>query len=148
MKYLLDTNAVSDFFDDKREGHESVVERIAHLKNEDILQVSVLTLCEFKYGSANADQEKKEKKENTIQSLNQMFEILPLPVSVASVYGELKKKFKDIRQVSRENLKKHNIDLLIACTSITESSILVTSDTIYHDLAKLNSKLTVQNWLI
>ena len=48
--YLLDTNIVAYWFDDRRPEHRSVVDRINALPDDVPLRVSVVTLGEIEYG--------------------------------------------------------------------------------------------------
>ena len=55
-KFLLDTDAVSFFYDASRlPEHSRIKSRVSALHDEDVLQVSVLTLYEFEYSYFNAD---------------------------------------------------------------------------------------------
>jgi len=70
MKYLLDSDAVSILYDDTRKAHHKAIHgKIGHLGDEDILQTSVLVLCELEYSFFNAPPDKRIRIRNTIDSL-------------------------------------------------------------------------------
>jgi len=76
------------------------------------------------------------------------FTILPISSTGAKVFGEIKKAYKDHRQItSKETMKKLNIDIILASTAIVESCILVSPDNIYSVLAKLRKGFKYENWL-
>ena len=64
-KFLLDTDAVSFFYDaDRLPEHARIKSQVSALRDEDVLQVSVLTLYEFEYSYFNADTPQKTHQEH------------------------------------------------------------------------------------
>ncbi len=63
------------------------------------------------------------------------------------MFGKIKKSIKDLKGLNKENLKKHNIDLMLAASAISESCILVSADKIYQDIQQIYPNLQLENWV-
>jgi len=148
LKYLLDSNTVSDFYNESSDGHPKVHARFSLLKDADTVCISMLTLYELEYGYSNAPDDKRSVLRQIIAEVQQDFEMLPLSINGSRLFGKLKKLFKDYRGIKKENIKKHTVDIMLAASAIIESCILVTDDAIFSDLQKLNSDLRLENWLL
>ncbi len=60
MRYLLDSDAITFFYDDQRQPyHEALHRRVAALDDADSLETSVVVLCELEYSYFMAPDEKK-----------------------------------------------------------------------------------------
>ena len=59
MKYLLDSNTVSDFYDKFSTGYPKISQQLSALTDAESVYISILTLYELEYGHANAPDEKK-----------------------------------------------------------------------------------------
>jgi predicted nucleic acid-binding protein len=148
MNYLLDSNTVSDAYDKWSQDHPKIYQKLRSLSDSDCVYVSLLTLYELEYGWANAPDEKKEVIRKKIDEVQQDFAILPLSLQGARVFGELKQSIQVSRSPSKENMKKYNVDLMVAATAITANCILVSADMLYAELQKLNQRLHVVNWTV
>ncbi len=150
MKYLFDSDAVNILYDDQRKPyHEHLHARIATLKDEDSIQTSVLVLCELEYSFFNAPHKKKQRIRETIESIVRDFDrILPVEPQIASIYGELKSRLKHERHLTRKAMRVHNIDIILASTAISTSSVLIGMDKIYHDIADFYPDFQCENWLL
>ncbi len=146
-KYLLDSNTISDFYDKYSAGYPIISAKMSSLGNTDTVFISILTLYEMEYGYANAPNEKKVVLKQKITEVQQDFGVLSLLPDGARLFGELKKSLKDVRGLKKENVKKYNVDIMIATTAISEGCILVSADTIYDELQQFNTELKVTNWL-
>jgi len=147
MRYLLDTNTVADIYDSEAANRPKLLRRIRLLKDEDELCISILSHCELQYGYENAPPEIKEKTRKEIQTILTDFVVLPLRGNVATQYAKLKYGVKGLRQITRDKLKRYNIDMLLAATALEEDCILVSEDSIYKDLQKVIPDLRVENWI-
>jgi predicted nucleic acid-binding protein len=78
MRYLLDSNIISDFYDKFSTGHSQICTELSSLKDTDRVCLSVLTLYELEYGHANAPEEKKGILRQKLTETQQDFEVLPL----------------------------------------------------------------------
>ncbi len=148
MKYLLDSNIVSDFYDKFSTGYPKISQKLSSLADTDGVYISILTLYEFEYGWANAPDKKKTVIKQKIAEVQQDFEILPLSPRGAQLFGVLKKVIKDSRSLTKENIKKYNIDVMMAATAISKNCILVNADTVYSEIQRLNSELKLKNWVV
>ena len=147
MKYLLDSNTVSDFYDKYSAGHPEICTKLSSLDDSDTLCISILTLYEMEYGYANAPAEKKEILRQKITEVQQDFQVLPLSADGARLFGELKKSLREFRGLKKENIKKFNIDIMLAAVAVTEGCVLVSSDAVYPELQQFNSALKLNNWI-
>ncbi len=149
MDYLFDSDAVSVLYDGHRKAcHETIHQKVTRLTDEDRLQVSILLIYELEYSFCNAPSEKRVLIRNTIHAVKKDFDaILPLSSDAASFFGEMKARLKIDRNLSRKEMIKHNIDIMIASTAICSASVLISADRIYEDLAVLFPGLRVENWL-
>jgi len=146
-RYLLDSNTVSDFYDKSAAGHPHIANQLLSLQSDDSVYMSILTLYELEYGFANAPEEKKAVVRQKLTDAQKDFEILPLSNSGATLFGVLQKQLKETRKLSKENLKKHSVDIMIATTAITNHCILISADAIYMELQQFKMGPQLENWL-
>jgi predicted nucleic acid-binding protein len=112
------------------------------------LQTSVIILYELEYSYHNAPEEKRDGIRKTIVSVLENFdEILPVTEESASIFGELKAFLKKRKNLNRKDIKKHNIDIALASCAIYENAVIISSDSIYKELAKLKTGLMSENFL-
>ena len=76
------------------------------------------------------------------------FEVLPLTPEAARLFGRLKAGLSEIRGLSSKGSKLHNIDVMLAATAVTEDCTLISGDSIYGDLQKVDPMLRIENWLV
>lgn len=146
MRYLLDTNTVSDLYEEETSQCLIIRNHLSKLNNEDEVYISILTCCELEYGFENASIDEQAVIRKQIDNILNDFEVLPLGIGVASNYGKLKKALKDTRKISRANIKKHNIDILLACTAADKSLTIISNDRIYSDIKALFPTLEYVDW--
>jgi predicted nucleic acid-binding protein len=147
MRYLLDTDSLSDLYEPASSGHRNITRRIASLGDEDLVFVSILSLYEMEYGCANAPEALRNVIRQRISAAQMDFRFLPLTPEAARLFGGLKARLRTLRQLSKKASKSHNIDLMLAATAITEGCTLVSTDAIYPDLQGLDPTLRFENWL-
>ncbi len=146
MKYLLDSNTVSDIYNSSSKNHHPVITKLLSLRKDDEIFISILTLYEFEYAFANSPSNKKQVIKKTIEQIKQDFIVLPLTANGSETFGELKKHFKDLQSINNENLKKHTVDLIIASTSLENNTVLVSADKIFSSINFINAKVTFEDW--
>lgn len=146
MRYLLDSDTLSDFYETRSPDHPGIIRRVASLGPEDVLSVSILTLYEFEYGYANAAEAKKPVLRRRILNAPTRFRVLGLSLEAGRIFGELKKKLSDARRLTDKGRRYHTVDLMIAATAITESHMLISSDSLFGDVNKLEPSLRLVNW--
>jgi len=145
MDYIFDTDAIVAFYDNENQAkHLSIHNKIVSLKKGDNVYISVLTLYEYYYSYSNAQDEEKDRILMTIKNIESDFQILPVGKIGASIFGQLKTKYKTLTGMNRENIKKMNIDFIIASTAIIKSCIIVSNDKIYEKLSAIYENLNVE----
>ncbi len=147
MRYLLDSDAVTDLYDKSAPSHPTIATRLASLQDSDKVCISILTIYEFEYGLANAPADKLDTVRKKIVEAQNDFEVLTLSADGAKRFGGLKKALRDRRSLTKEGAKKHNIDLIIAATSLAEGCVLVSSDAVYKELRESHRHLVLENWI-
>lgn len=146
MRYLLDSDVVSDFYETTAPSHPRLAEKFASLGQSDSLAISLLFLYEAEYGYANAVAEKRKIIRKRIEASQSDFEVLPLPPGGSRIYGEIKKELVTRRGLGKKASKIHAVDIMIAATAIVEDCTLVSGDSIFRDLQGLNRALGVEDW--
>lgn len=147
MNFIFDTDSVCFLFGKNSNEHTKIRHRILSLNENDVIYVSFITLFELEYSLSNAtDALRKQEIRTTIDNTKQRFQIIPLKLEFASKYGEIKSKLKNHWGNSSKGMKKHNLDLMIASTAISESFVLVAHDVIYKDLFKVYPQIKYECW--
>ena len=149
MRYLLDFNIISAFLDETSIHHNIIFDKISNLNDEDELYVSILTLFEFEYSfSCCSDFEKQLHIRSTIDKLNTKFNKLGVNENEAKIFGEIKYIIKNSTGTSRENMKKFNIDIMIASSAISNSCIVVSRDKMFKTVLEIHKELKFENWFV
>jgi len=148
MKFLFDSNTISDLYNTTSKQYENISKRLTQLANTDEIAISIVTLYELEYAFHNAPENKQAIIRNDINHLQRNFSVVPLNIQSAEVFGQLKKQFKDSSMINKENIKKHNIDIMLASSAICENSVLVSADKIYIHLQQLNNNLHTEDWTL
>jgi predicted nucleic acid-binding protein len=146
MRYLLDSDSISDLLNPDSPSHFRIARRLSALRDSDRIALSILTLCEMEYGFANAPEVRKPALRQRISDAESEFEIQPLSIEAARLFGELKRKLRQVRQWNEKSGKLHNIDLMIAASALADRCVLVSADSLYGDLQQLQPSLRVENW--
>ncbi len=148
MQYLLDSNTISELYDPEATRNDCISDHVSALAEHDCLYVSILSLYELEYGWANAPEKKKSDIRQVITDIQTDFMILALSAQGAMVFGNLKQHIKATRSPSKENMKKFNIDVMLASTAIPHQIVLVSADTVYAELQHHDPSLQVENWMV
>jgi predicted nucleic acid-binding protein len=148
MKYLFDSNTVSDLYDDATVAYHAIVSRLEQLLDTDEVYVSILTVYEFEYRFAKAPTTLKPRIREQITAMRKDFALLPLSETGAEIFGELKNQLQTVRGMKSENLKKHTVDLMLAANAIAAPAVLISADRLFADLQLLNAKLYTENWSV
>lgn len=148
MKYILDSDTITYLYDTKFSQYQAVRNKFEQLKNYDVVQVSFITLFELEYSLYNAPDDKKEGINRRINYIEKTFEVIPIQKNQSSIYGKIKADLKRSTGNSTKGMRKYNIDLIVASTAISESSILVANDEIYKKLAEIDSRFQYENWTL
>jgi len=146
MRYLIDSDILSDLYEITSPDHQSIAGRVAALGEDDDLTVSILALYELEYGHANSPDDKRPSLRRRIESVRDRFIVHGLSEEAAKVFGRLKKALIESKGLGKKRSRYHNVDLMIASTAMVESCILVSGDTLFGDLRKLDPGLILENW--
>jgi tRNA(fMet)-specific endonuclease VapC len=131
LKYLLDTNIISDLI---RNPQGEVTTHIARVGEKRIC-TSIIVACELRYGAAKrASSRLTERVEQVLSALH----ILPLGAGVERIYAEIRVALESKGMPVGAN------DLLIAAHARTHRLTLVTANE--REFRRVPN-LTVANWL-
>ncbi len=131
MRYLLDTNMVSDLV---RQPHGLVAQRIREA-GESRVCTSIIVAAELRFGA-----EKKGSARLTaqVEAILAVLDVLPLEAPADTVYGVLRARLEGLGQPIGGN------DLLIAAQTVALGYTLVTDNE--REFTRIE-ELPVENWL-
>lgn len=149
MKYLLDTDAITFLHDNQRSEHLQIISKLERLHPYDTICISIISLLELEYSFYNTDDLVLQNRIREIIDAikySHLHKIIPIDLGIAGLYGSIKSRFKRRAGISRSNIKKHNIDIIIAATALHSNSILVGGDKIYSRIQQYQSNLNIETW--
>ena len=131
MKYLLDTNIVSNLVKDP---NGEVAKRIARLKPGEVW-TSIIVSAELKFGYTKISSKRLQR---AIEEVLASLEIAPWESPADQVYARLRTELENKGQPIGQN------DMLIAAHGLTLEAILVTDND--REFSRV-SGLRIENWL-
>lgn len=131
MRYLLDTNIVSDLVRNPRGG---VTQRIAAVGEAQIC-TSIIVAAELRYGVAKSGSPRLARQ---LEIVLGAMEVLPFEAPVDAVYGRLRVRLEQSGQPIGGN------DLLIAAQAVALGCAIVTDNE--REFARIE-ELPRENWL-
>ena len=129
MKYMLDTNVVSDLY----KKIEKVEGRLYQHRPEDLV-ISTVAQGELLFGLEKNP--KVKHRQEVADFLQTKIRILPWDERAARTYGKLK------ADMERNGLHLGELDMMIAAHCLAENLDLVTSDKAFRNVPGLN----VEDW--
>ena|SRR3712207_6469218 len=140
--YLLDINTISYLADHASVFHEPTKRRLMELPSESEVAISILTLYELTYGFFYGPAHTR------LLSIvrDEQVRLVPLLEGGAETFAKLKHAYRKRTGAPERAMGRHNIDLILASTTIAEGAILVSNDTMFTTLAELEPQLSVENW--
>ena len=148
MIYLLDSDAVAALITPERESHKNFMEHASKLHDGDSFCLSILTIYEFEYSIYSyTDERKQAEAQQSLAALKNSLNIIKLGVGDATAYGKLKAGYKKHTGIQRKAIRKHNMDIAIASLAITHNFTLISGDSIFSTLQKVEPHLKYENWL-
>jgi tRNA(fMet)-specific endonuclease VapC len=131
VRYLLDTNIVSDLV---RDPHGRVTDHIARVGEEHV-GTSIIVTAELRYGAA-----KKASPRLSIQleKILGALQVVPFEAPADNVYGELRARLERAGRIIGAN------DLLVAAQGLALGCIVVTDNE--QEFSRVDS-LQIENWL-
>jgi tRNA(fMet)-specific endonuclease VapC len=131
MRYLLDTNIVSDLI---RNPNGAVAEQIRELGQARVC-TSTIVAAELRYGAAK---KKSPQLATRIDAVLAALEVVPFDPPSDTAYGLIRARLESIGALIGAN------DLLIGAHALTLGCVLVTANK--AEFARIEG-LTVENWL-
>ncbi len=146
--YLLDTNIISYLSDPRSPHRESIKRHLFALDDRDDLSVSVVTLYELSYGlhSFQSSEESMQLFRQGIAFIERHLDVLPLGMEEVDIFGQLKARYQQHTGIHTQANKKNDLDFLIAATAIHHQAILVSNDSVFDALTRIEPKLTCASW--
>jgi len=150
--YLLDTNIPIYLERPSSPFHQAVKERFHRLGNDDDLFMSILTLFELSYSQALRLDEGPHRAESIQRLMNQIdagFPLLNLDRQSALLFGRIKAAYKRAypsRKQDKRNIKKHDIDFMLASQALSGNHVLVSNDQVFPRIQKIFPDLSIENW--
>jgi tRNA(fMet)-specific endonuclease VapC len=130
MQYLLDTNICIHFL----RGQFGLLEKFNELGMENFA-ISEITLAELVFGAENSTN--PNKNHQLIENFISQIIVLPIFNSIYH-YGREKAKLRS------KGLTISDFDLLIGCTAVTHSLIMVTENV--REFKRI-PKIVIENWI-
>jgi predicted nucleic acid-binding protein len=96
MRYLLDSDSLSDLYEPESPGYRSIARRAIALPETDLVVISILALYELEYGYANAPESLKPVLRKRISAIQEDSPILPLTLEAARIFGSLKVRLRSL----------------------------------------------------
>lgn len=132
MRYLLDTNIISDLV---RNPRGRVVRRLSEV-GEDNVYTSLIVASELRYGAAKKGSPRLSAQ---LESVLRALDVLPIESPVDVVYGQLRANLERAGKIIGGN------DLFIAAHAIALGDVLVTGNE--REFSRIPD-LVVENWLV
>ncbi len=131
MRYLLDTNIVSDLV---RHPHGRIAEHIRRV-GEEWVCTSIIVAAELRYGAARKGSPQLSAQ---LEAVLRVLEVLPLETPADEAYGEIRARLEKAGQPIGGN------DLLIAAQALALGYTVITGNE--DEFARVEG-LHYQNWL-
>jgi tRNA(fMet)-specific endonuclease VapC len=131
MRYLLDTNILSDLI---RNPRGSVWRRLDDVSNDQVV-TSIIVAAELRFGASKKGSTGLQRK---VESMLRTFTVMPFDRPADAIYGDLRARLERAARPIGNN------DILIAAHALGGDCVLVTDNT--REFARIES-LVVENWL-
>ncbi|MBS0642165.1 MAG: type II toxin-antitoxin system VapC family toxin [Proteobacteria bacterium] len=131
MRYLLDTNIISDLI---RRPQGRVAERV-RMVSEDAVRTSIIVAAELRFGARKAGSTRLTER---LEAVLGALEVVPFEAPADAVYGQVRARLEQAGTVIGGN------DLLIAAHALTLGDTVVTDN--MREFARIEG-LLVENWL-
>ena len=150
-RYILDTDIVSYLWDQSSPYHHQIVEHLSRLDDDATVGISAISIYELSYGVDSFKNEKlKAIFKNALESLknDKDVHIFPLDACGATFFSQLKLQYKNATGITAKDIKKNDLDFMIASIAMGHEAILVSNDGIFMRLAELEPRFKYENWLL
>lgn len=147
-KYLLDSDILSYLEQIESPFHTPVNRRLCQLDDTDEISIPILALYEIHHGISWASEEDRPYFLRMVSSMEEKFPIAGLSPQGARIYGDLKAAYRKETGISGKNIKRDDIDLMIASIAIEYDATLVSHDKIFKRLQPLYPNLEIEDWAV
>ncbi|MCX6582497.1 MAG: type II toxin-antitoxin system VapC family toxin [Candidatus Aminicenantes bacterium] len=145
-KYLLDGNIITELEDRTKPCYKAIRSKLAALADEDHAYISIISAYEYQDGIAKAAKPLSENLKNAWQTFLDLFEVLPLTLKGAEIYGEIKTLYEKHTGIGKKEIKRHTVDFILASTAIAAKAIIVSDDRIFEKIRDIYPSLLLENW--
>lgn len=144
--YLLDSDILTYLEQKSSPFHRATNRRLSGIDDRDEVCFSILSLFEMHHGIAWGLEEDRPHFLRMLASIEGKFMGVGLSWESARIYGELKASYRKATGISGKNVKRDDVDLMIASTALEQGAILVSNDKIFTSLQKIEPNLKLENW--
>lgn len=123
-------------------------ERFSLLSDSEEVFISVLTVYELEYSVSLATSDKTDRLRKLVNSFQKRFPIVYITDRGAKAFGNLKAQYKKETGSKQNSLDQHNIDFMIASSTLSEDFILVSNDKIFQHIQSLIPDFKTENWAV
>ena len=147
-KYLLDTNIISYLGQPSSPFFESIKNNLSLLQGQDEVFISVFSLYEIEFGIATARTDDIKILLSRIKETAQNYsETMPFTENGVETFGLLQSEYLKKTGITKNAIKRHNLDFMIASMVITENATLISNDKIFLTINEINPDLSIENWV-
>jgi predicted nucleic acid-binding protein len=145
--YILDSDFLGALEDSDSPEYKKIIKKLSSLTEEDEVCVSIISIYEYSYGIFNApDEELSRQLQTAKNTILELFKVLPLTQKGAELYGKIKSEYKRQTGTSRKDMRRHNIDIILASTALEHNAVIVSKDKIFSRIKKFEQALKIESW--
>jgi predicted nucleic acid-binding protein len=146
-RYILDSDFLTALEDSDSPEYKKISEKLSSLPDEDKVCVSIISMYEYYYGISNAtDESLSQQLLRAKDTLLEFFTILPLTLKGGELYGKIKAEYKKRTGTTRGDMRRHNVDIILASTALEKNAVIVSQDKIFLKIQEFKPELQIENW--
>ena len=126
--------------------YHMIMNKIASLPAESEVCFSIISAYEYQHGIAKASGSLAENLKKAWQTLLDLFDVLPLTLEGARIYGEIKTQYENHTGIGRTEIKRHSVNFILAGTAIELDAVVVSDDRIFTIIKEFYPSLHFENW--
>lgn len=144
--YILDGNILTDLEYPETPAYQAIMDKLESLPDGCRVCFSIISAYEYHHGIAKASKTLSENLRKAWQTFLDLFEVLPLTLRGAEIYGEIKTRYEKHTGIGKKEIKRHSVDFILASTAIETNSVIVSDDHIFKTIREFYPALRVENW--
>jgi predicted nucleic acid-binding protein len=145
-RYILDTNILTDLEYPDTPAYHIIMNKIGSLSEESEVFFSIISAYEYQHGIAKASEPLAENLKNAWETFIDLFDVLPLTLEGARLYGEIKSQYENHTGIGKTEIKRHTVDFILAGTAIEMDAVVVSDDRIFQTIKDFYPSLRFENW--